>query len=128
MEERRQSTREPTYLPGAIYFNGGHGSLSCVIRDFSYEGARIVIFDPIDIPDEVELHIPERNRLMHATVRWRHGNKIGLAFSEVRYATTRRQPLELNGREKLRCIAKSRSVEEVRAVYAAATRRAAPSR
>ena len=36
--------------------------------------------------------------------------------------------LELNGREKLRCIAESRSVQEVRAVYAAATRRAAPSR
>ena len=60
MEERRQPTREPTYLPGAIYFNGGHGSLSCVIRDFSYEGARIVIFDPIDIPDEVELQIPAK--------------------------------------------------------------------
>jgi PilZ domain len=60
MKERRQSTREPTYLHGVIYFNHGRDSLSCVIRDFSYEGARIVIFDPIDISDEVELHIPEK--------------------------------------------------------------------
>jgi hypothetical protein len=87
MDERRRSIRDPTYLPGVIYFNHGRDSLSCVIHDYSYEGARIVIFDPINVPNEVELHIPERNRLVHATVRWRHGNKIGLAFSEARPAS-----------------------------------------
>ena len=79
--------QHPTYLHGVIYFNIGRDSLSCVIRDFSYEGARVVIFDAVSVPDEVELHIPERNRLMHATVRWRRGNKIGLTFSEVRHAS-----------------------------------------
>jgi PilZ domain len=87
MEERRRPTRERTYLHGVIYFNNGGESLSCVVRDISYEGARIVIFNAVKVPDEVELHIPERNRLMHATVRWRHGNKIGLSFSEVRHAS-----------------------------------------
>ena len=43
MDERRRSTRDPTYLPGVIYFNHGRDTLSCVIRDYSYEGARIVI-------------------------------------------------------------------------------------
>ena len=94
MEERRRSTREPTYLHGVIYFNNGRDSLSCVIRDFSYEGARIVIFDAISVPDEIELHIPERNRLVHATVRWRHGNKIGLAFSESRPASGKARSAE----------------------------------
>jgi PilZ domain len=84
MDERRRSAREPTYLLGVIYSNHGRDALSCVIRDYSYEGARIEIFDPINVPDELELHIPQRNRLVHATVRWRHGNKIGLAFSEAR--------------------------------------------
>ena len=92
MDERRRSTRDPTYLPGVIYFNHGRNSLSCVVRDYSYEGARIVIFDPINVPNEVELHIPERNRLVHATVRWRHGNKIGLAFSRQWQGTIRRTP------------------------------------
>jgi hypothetical protein len=55
MDERRRSTRDPTYLPGVIYFNHGRDSLSCVIRDYSYDGARIVIFDPINVPNEVEL-------------------------------------------------------------------------
>jgi PilZ domain len=94
MDERRRSTRDPTYLPGVIYFNHGRDSLSCVIRDYSYEGARIVIFDPINVPNEVELHIPERNRLVHATVRWRHGNKIGLAFSEARPASGKARSAE----------------------------------
>src|SRR6516164_9005389 len=94
MEERRRSTREPTYLHGVIYFYNGRESLSCVIRDISYEGARIVIFDTIKLPDEVELHIPERNRLMHATVRWRHGKKIGLSFSEARPASGKARSAE----------------------------------
>ena len=59
MEDLRRSTREPTYLHGVIYFNNGRDSMSCVIRDFSYEGARIVVFDAIRVPDEVELHVPE---------------------------------------------------------------------
>jgi hypothetical protein len=94
MGERRRSTRDPTYLAGVIYFNHGRDSLSCVIHDYSYEGARIVIFDPINVPDEVELHIPERNRLVHATVRWRHGDKIGLAFSEARPASGKARSAE----------------------------------
>jgi hypothetical protein len=38
-------------------------SLSCVIHDYSYEGARIVIFDPINVPNEVELHIRKETGL-----------------------------------------------------------------
>ena len=47
------------------------------------QGARIAIFDPIDIPNEIKLCIPEKNRMVRASVRWRHDNKIGLAFSEA---------------------------------------------
>ena len=94
MDERRGPTRDPTYLPGVIYFNYGRDSLSCVIREYSYEGARIVIFDPINVPNEVELHIPQRNRLVHATVRWRHGNIMGLAFSEARRASDKARSAE----------------------------------
>ena len=57
MDERRRSTRDPTYLPGVIYFNHGRDTLSCVIRDYSYEGARIVI------PSSQQVVSP--NRKMH---------------------------------------------------------------
>ena len=82
MDERRKSIRQRSKLRGRIYFNDGRPSVSCLIHDISYAGARIVILDSIDIPNEVKLCIPEKNRIMHAVVRWRHDTKIGLAFSE----------------------------------------------
>jgi hypothetical protein len=83
VQERRRSDREATRLRSRIYFNHGRSSLPCVILDASYEGARIVITDPVDVPDEIELYIPGRNRVAHASVRWRHGDTIGLALSEI---------------------------------------------
>ena len=82
MDVRRKSIRQRSSLRGRIYFNDGRPSVSCLIHDISYEGARIVILDSIDIPNEIKLCIPEKNRIMHANVRWRHDDKIGLAFSE----------------------------------------------
>jgi hypothetical protein len=38
-----------------------------LIHDISYEGARIVIFDPVEIPNKIKLCIPEKNRIMGAT-------------------------------------------------------------
>jgi len=83
MQERRRLSRHHNRLRGRIYFDDGRTSVTCLIQDISYEGARIAIFDRIDIPSEIKLCIPERNRIVRATVRWRHDNRIGLAFSEA---------------------------------------------
>jgi hypothetical protein len=48
MDERRRSLRQRSSLRGRIFFNNGRTSVSCLIHDISYEGARIIIFDPID--------------------------------------------------------------------------------
>lgn len=82
MNERRRSVRQRSRLRGRVYFNQG-GSLPCLIRDISYEGARIELLDSIDIPDTIDLHIPTKNRMMRASVRWRHGDRIGVAFSQI---------------------------------------------
>jgi PilZ domain len=63
MQERRRSPRHSCRLLGRIYFDNGRRSMSCLIQDISYEGARIVIFDPIDSPDEIKLCIPEKTRM-----------------------------------------------------------------
>jgi PilZ domain len=85
MEERRRSRRQNCRLSGRVHFSDGQKakSLPCGIRDISYEGARIELLDPVDIPDAIDLYIPQQHRIIHASVRWRHGNKIGLAFSSV---------------------------------------------
>jgi PilZ domain len=85
MEDRLRSERQNCRLRGRVYFNDGHKtkSLPCDIRDISYEGARIELLDSIDIPDAIDLYIPGKHRVTHASVRWRHGNRIGVAFSSV---------------------------------------------
>jgi hypothetical protein len=84
MKERRRSTRHAKCLRGRLYFNSsGRYSRPCLVLDAFYEGARIIVDDPTGVPDEVELYIPKKNRRAHANVRWRHGERIGLTFSEV---------------------------------------------
>ena len=67
MDERRRSERQRSLLRGRVYFNNGRCSLDCLIRDISYEGARIVFSDPVSIPDVIRLAIPKQNRMMDAT-------------------------------------------------------------
>ena len=82
--ERRRSVRQKCRLRGRILFHDGRKSQPCNIHDISYEGARIDLLDhPVDIPDAIDLYIPQKRRMTHASVRWRHGNRIGVAFSSV---------------------------------------------
>jgi hypothetical protein len=78
-------------LRGRIYFNDGRKSVPCLIRDVAYEGARIIIAHRASIPNEIDLYIPKKKRIAHASVRWRHGDKLGLALSEVRRRTEDRR-------------------------------------
>ena len=82
MNERRRSVRKRSRLRGRLYFNDGRDLLLCRIHDISYEGARIDLFKPVEIPDVIKLYIPAKKRLMQGNVRWRHGNKVGVAFSD----------------------------------------------
>lgn len=79
MKERRRSLRRKCRLRGRVCFSRGN-SLPCLIRDISYEGARIDLRESIDVPDVIDLHIPSRKTMMHAIVRWQHGNRIGVSL------------------------------------------------
>ena len=83
MDEHRRSIRQRCFLRGRVYFNNGRCSLDCLIRDISYEGAQIVFSDPVNISDVIRLAIPKQNRMMDTSVRWRHGNRIGVVFTQL---------------------------------------------
>jgi hypothetical protein len=55
--------------------------MSCLVRDLSGEGARIIFSEAVTIPDMINLHIPQKNHTMRARVTWRRGDEIGLGFS-----------------------------------------------
>jgi len=87
MVERRGSRRQKSFLRGVVYFDKGRGVMSCLVRDFSDQGARIILSETIILPDSVKLHIPQRDETHDAHVQWRRGDEIGLAFADAKPAS-----------------------------------------
>jgi len=81
MGERRNSRRLKSFLRGFVYFDKRRGAMSCLVRDLSVEGARIIFSEAVTIPDMINLHIPQKNQTVRARVTWRRGDEIGLGFS-----------------------------------------------
>ena len=81
MSERRNSTRQKSFLRGCIYFNNRRSALDCLVRDISATGARLIFSDTVSVPDMVDLHIPQKEQMLRAHVEWRHGEEIGVGFA-----------------------------------------------
>jgi PilZ domain len=86
MGERRNSRRSKSFLRGFVYVSRKRGALSCLVRDMSDKGARIIFSDQVTLPDMVELYIPQREQTLRAKVSWRKNDEIGLAFTEIEQA------------------------------------------
>ena len=81
MSERRRARRLKSFLRGFVYFDKRRGAMSCLVRDLSDEGARIIFSENVTIPDVVNLHIPQKDVTLRAKVTWRRGDEIGLGFT-----------------------------------------------
>jgi len=81
--QRRRVARQKSFLRGCIYFNSRRASVDFLIRDISSQGARILISSSVNIPDTVELYIPQKAQTLRARVEWRHNEDIGLVFTEA---------------------------------------------
>jgi len=83
MAERRNAARNKSFLRGCLYFNKRRSAVDCLIRDISDVGARVVFSDTVAVPDAVELYIPQKEQTLRAHVQWRHGEELGLAFTDA---------------------------------------------
>jgi PilZ domain len=81
MAERRGTPRQKSFLRGCIYFNNRRSVMDCLIRDLTEDGARIIFSHTVNVPDIVELYIPQREQTLRAHVKWRRGDDIGLDFT-----------------------------------------------
>ncbi len=81
MAERRNATRQKSFLRGCIYFNNRRNAVDCLIRDISSTGAKLIFSDAITVPDVVDLYIPQKEQTLRAEVHWRHGTELGVAFT-----------------------------------------------
>jgi len=68
MSERRRNRRQKSFLRGFVYFDKRRGVMGCLIRDLGEDGARIIFSESVTIPDFVNLHIPQRNLTLRASV------------------------------------------------------------
>jgi hypothetical protein len=84
MDNRRSHPRVRSFLQGRIYFNKRNSSLDCLVRDLSEDGARLKVSSSVALPEVVELHLPNKNETHQATVQWRTGDEIGVAFDVAR--------------------------------------------
>jgi hypothetical protein len=82
MPERRSSSRQKSFLQGRIYFNNRRSSVDCLIRDFSESGARLRFSEGVNVPEALELYIPNKEEFHRARVEWRSGNEMGVSFGD----------------------------------------------
>ena len=78
---RRAGARARSLLTGKIIFGDGRISFDCVIRNLSAKGARVRISRAVDLSGANGLLFIKEGLLFDATIAWRRGDQIGLAFS-----------------------------------------------
>ncbi|HLH49898.1 MAG TPA: PilZ domain-containing protein [Roseiarcus sp.] len=98
MIERRRVRRQKSLLRGTLYFDKKRGMMSCLVRDVSAEGARIIFSEAVVIPGQVTLHIPQREQTWLAHVEWRRGDEIGLSFAAAEPEAVPPKPAEVTDR------------------------------
>ena len=89
-EPPKPALRSRTFLKGIVYYDNRHASIDCTIRDLSDTGARIVFTTLVVVPDNIELHIPQKQMTLPAQVRRRDEYEIGVSFEDQRSDEPRR--------------------------------------
>src|SRR5260370_38752696 len=82
MNERRNASRQKSFLRGSIQFNNRRTVIDCLVRDISATGARLIFSDSVSVPDVVDLYIPQKEQTPRAHGQWRRGEGVGVAFAK----------------------------------------------
>jgi hypothetical protein len=77
MLDRRCAVRNRMIKEAWIAF--GDVSMHCAAFDLSANGARICLFDPLEVPEMVKLRLPG-GMLQPARRCWQDGNQVGFEF------------------------------------------------
>lgn len=81
--ERRADMRRRALMTGTLRFKTRSGSLSCVVRNISDTGAKLVVTGSIWLPERFELEIPHQDMRIDARPVWRGATEMGIAFIET---------------------------------------------
>lgn len=93
MQDRRKAVRERTFFGGDIAFNHRSSTMTCVVRNFTAQGAMLGFNNTATVPDKFDLVIGCKQRSFRARMVWRRVNEAGVAF-EAEHAGAEPVPLE----------------------------------
>lgn len=80
MKEARQYDRVRTIFGAQVIFNNKNSTLDCRIGNISPAGAKLIVSRSAALPDEFDVHIPQRGRTFRARMRWRTADAVGVEF------------------------------------------------
>lgn len=78
--ERRVVERRRSFKGALLRFNGGYGSLECLVRNFSAGGARLQFGEVSAVPQRFEVKIGHEGGWHAVSVKWRRHNEVGIAY------------------------------------------------
>jgi PilZ domain len=77
--EKRAAPRHRVLKHGTLAFGSG-GSVDCMVRNLSANGARLDIANPVGLPDSFTLVIEADRFRRHCHAVWSSDKRIGVAF------------------------------------------------
>ena len=80
-KESRRAKRHNVLWKGAITYGVGRPPVMCVIRDFSPNGAQLVVNDSREIPDKFLLRICDSAKMYRCQTVWREPKALGVRFT-----------------------------------------------
>lgn len=80
-QERRASPRSRTLLGAVAREANKLVTWDCQVRNLSEHGARLETANPVWFPQAFELDVPVRHMRLQASVVWRAGQQLGVAFT-----------------------------------------------
>jgi hypothetical protein len=104
--DRRNAVRNRALMTGTLRFKTRNGALSCVVRNLSDAGARLVAEGSYWIPERFELEVPHRDMRIDARVVWRAETEMGIAFLSPRQDGAR----SIRAEESLRALQVEREI------------------
>jgi hypothetical protein len=78
--EKRKSPRQRSFLRGFVRLGDQNYSQSCIVRDVSETGAKLRFKYRTSFTGNVELHIPEEQKVIQACVVWVDNCEVGVSF------------------------------------------------
>lgn len=80
-EEKRAAVRHPVMTQAKILL--ASAPVYCAVREIAATGARLEVGSDVELPAQFDLLLAEAELTVKASVKWRSGDAVGVAFERA---------------------------------------------